>query len=46
LMELDQVMFRDMNHDGMIDFAAQRKDLSRNTLTYSSISVNLFIISE
>ena len=33
-MELKDVMFWDMNHDGMIDFAARRSDGSWNLLTF------------
>jgi len=33
-MVLRDVMFWDMNHDGMIDFAAQRSDRSWNLLTF------------
>lgn len=33
-MQLEHVMFWDMNHDGMIDFAARREDGSWNLLTF------------
>jgi hypothetical protein len=34
-MELEHVMFWDMNQDGMIDFAVRKKDGSWNLLTFN-----------